>query len=145
MIDVTAPSAFVLHGKCRIKSPICVEWPVDHSREALGHTITGHRNQLHLHGYAGFEPHSCTGGDVQFVAPRSAAIELERWVGFEEVRLATHLDVPVAAVDNGQRQSLGGGEQLDRLVADDDLPWADVVLPSDDWVDQRDELGAVRE
>jgi len=29
-------------------------------------------------------------------------VELEHWVGFEEVRLATHLDVPVAAVDDGQ-------------------------------------------
>src|SRR5258708_13856416 len=51
-----------------------------------------------LLGFSGLEAHGGSGGNVEMHAERCRAVEIERLVRFEEVKMAAHLDRTVPGV-----------------------------------------------
>src|SRR5579871_1653552 len=71
------------------------------------------RHQPDLPGLPRLKPHRGTRGDVEAHAPGLRAVELQGWVGLEEMVMAADLDRPVAGVGDGERHGLAAGVELD--------------------------------
>src|SRR5438105_15126302 len=80
-------------------------------------------------GVAGLETHGGAGGNVESHADGLRAIESQRAVHLEEVKMRAHLDRPVAGILDGQLEGAASDVRLDVTAREQVLPWNhDAVL-----------------
>ena len=76
---------------------------------------TANRHDLDLAGVSGLEPHRGAGGNVQPHAVRRRAVERQPPVHFEEVKVRSDLNRPIAAVAHDEPSRRAAGVELDWL------------------------------
>src|SRR4029077_5714261 len=81
----------------------------------------GERDELHLAGLAGLEPHRGAGRNVEPHAAGLLALELQRRVGLEEMVVRADLDRTVAGIGDRERHGLAAGIELDLAVLDEEF------------------------
>jgi hypothetical protein len=84
--------------------------------------MTGNFNEAHGFGFAGFEPHGSTGGNVEPAPCRNRAIEVERAIRLGEVVVAADLDWSVAAIGHLHLHRYPALVQRDVAVGRNDFP-----------------------
>ena len=83
-------------------------FPITCLAEAVDLALARERHQPDLARLAGLEAHGRAGGDVEAVAARLGAVELQGRVGLGEVVVRADLDRPVAGVGDRQRDRRRG-------------------------------------
>src|ERR1700677_2625017 len=79
------------------------------------------RDQRHLAGLAGLEPHRGSGRDVEPHAARLLALELQRRIGLEEMIMAADLDRAVTRIGDRERHGLAVNVEYDVARFGDDF------------------------
>ena len=118
VLDRLAPGAFAAGRRLVILGE---EW---HTAEAMcrisdGLWASGQRDQRHMPRFAWLEAQRRPGGDVEAAAARLVAIEPQRLVDLEEMRVGADLDGAVAAVGDAEADRLPSRVQLDHAVLQD--------------------------
>lgn len=95
-----------------------------------GHdTGAGERNEFDVDGDPGLEAHGGAGGDVEPLAARRGAVEVQTGIGLGEVVVGADLDGPVGGVENGQPGDLAALVEDDGSVGEQDLRESWLSLP----------------
>lgn len=123
---------------------VCLQRAHNVSAETVHRAGSGQRHQLHLALLARFEAHCGAGGDIQAIAGRLLAIELQRRVDLGEVVMRADLNRPVAVIFNDN--AAGGAADVNRYLAGFYLIFSrDHRATSDYRVMDGNQLRAVRE
>src|SRR5205085_11074819 len=94
--DGKPPSRACLAGAAKRRRR--VQRAVDEGVHAARDPTAGQRNQNYVARFARLEPQRRAGRNVQPAAIRSVAVESERGVDLEKMRMGTDLDRPIARV-----------------------------------------------
>src|SRR5207247_5027979 len=101
---------------------------VHHPVQAMDLARAADRDQLHLARVAWLEAHGGAGRDVEAHAVRRRAIEDEMAVDLEEMKMRSHLHVPIAVVADLDPPRRATSVQLDRIRREKIFAWFHVSL-----------------
>jgi hypothetical protein len=90
-----------------------VEWAFDQCIAALHYTATAERGEFDFFFLSWFEAHWRAGGNIQVHAVSGRPIEFELAIGFEKMKMTTHLDRPVARVAHDYARCFAAGVRFD--------------------------------
>src|SRR5579863_1150777 len=115
--------------------PACPYSQLPHhvAAKAVDGALSRQRDEMHLAGLTGFEPHGGAGGDVEPHAARFLAIEFQRRVGLEEMIVRADLDRAVSGIGNRERDRLPAGVEFDLAVLDEEFA-GDHFISSNLWI-----------
>src|SRR5690606_21828320 len=93
----------------------------DRAPEPVDLPVAGQRHKFHRSLLPRFEPYRRTGGDVQTEAARPRTVEAQRTVDLREVIVRSHLNRPVAPIDDVQGHHLAPDVQFEVAGFDQDF------------------------
>src|ERR1700677_1398252 len=103
--------------------PACPYSQLPHhvAAKAVDDALSRERDEMHLAGLTGLEPHGGAGGDVEPHATRASAIEFQRRIGLKEMIMRADLDRAVAGIGDRERDRLAAGGEVDLAVLDEEF------------------------